>query len=475
MSLPGSRPFSALAAAEDAPHRPALIAGGEVWTFRQLAEAVRPIAARFQARDRGVDPAAPAALLGSPRPSSLLGLYGLLEAAWPVVLIHPRWTAAERRVRIGSIAPRPIPEEAWRLPAGRPEASGGPPATPEDSFFALVFTSGSGGEPKGAVLSHRALAAAAAASGARLGWREGDRWLLSLPIAHVGGLSIVTRCLAARRTVVLSSSLPFDPRAFDEELRRQRVTLVSLVPTMLRRLLDLYPAWEPPDHLRVVLLGGAPAPVDLLAEAADRGVPVLTTYGLTEAASQVATQAPGTVNRGELGAGEALPGVQVRIREGEIQVRGEVLMEGYWPLEESVQPFTEDGWLATGDLGRLDDEGNLHVQGRRSETLISGGENVHPAEVEAVLCGHPSLASACVFGIEDREWGQRIVAALVAGEGGAPTDRELLELLHQRLAGFKRPRRIAYLDALSLLPNGKLDRPGTAERARPHLRPLGRS
>lgn len=465
------RPFSISAAAAEAPDHPALVAGSRAWTYRELAEEIRNILPWLRLERRESAPSQPAALYGKSSVDTLIALYALLESQVPVALFHPAWARTERHAHLETLSPHPILGENWRasLPGPLESTQTPPKADLRSRFFALVFTSGSGGAPKGAVLPHQALAAAAAASAEHLGWRDDDRWLLSLPVAHVGGLSIVTRCLAARKTVVLASSPRFDPQAFDAEIRRHRVTLVSLVPTMLRRLLDWSPSWQPPASLRAILLGGAPAAPDLLAEAADRGLPLLSTYGLTEASSQVATQAPGSHQRGELGVGKPLPGIQVRIRKGEIQVAGPQLMAGYWPLGEASQPFTEDGFLPTGDLGRLDEEGNLHVLGRRSQLIISGGENVHPAEVEAVLCGHPSIAAAIVFGIEDREWGQQVAAALVA------TGKELLDVkglrayLETRLAPFKHPRQIAYLEALPLLANGKVDRKAAVALALPRI------
>ncbi len=467
-----SRIFSILDAAKECPDHLGMISDERNWTFAELAGEVTRVLPGLLPRPQEQLAEAPVALVGAATTPLLIALYSLLELRRPMALLHPRWTAAERKARQALVAAEPLIDEGWRIPPADSAANSElPHPLSRPRFSALVFTSGSGGLARGALLSHRALAASAAASATNLGWRADDRWLLSLPIAHVGGLSIVTRCLAGRKTVVLASSSRFDPFSFENQLHRHRITLVSLVPTMLRRLLDRNPSWRPPDHLRALLLGGAPASPDLLREAADRGIPVLTTYGLTEACSQVATQRPGTVNRGELGCGPPLPGLKVRIHRGEIQVRGDTLMEGYLPRDPEASPFTDDGWLATGDLGSLDKAGNLHVLGRRSQLLITGGENVHPAEVEAVLSSHPALVAACVFGIEDRVWGQQVVTALVPGTA-PPTDQELLEFLEARLARFKHPRKIAYLQELCLLPNAKVDRKATAEKALPLLRPL---
>jgi o-succinylbenzoate---CoA ligase len=281
-------------------------------------------------------------------------------------------------------------------------------------------------------------------------------------VAHVGGLSVVTRCLLARRTVVVAP----DAGAADlvQTLQRERITLLSLVPTLLGRILDLEPQAVPPACLRAVLLGGAAASDTLLSRAADRGWPVLTTYGLTEACSQVTTQEAGTVNRGQLGSGRPLPGTDVRIDDdGQILVRGPTLMTGYLDRSGLERPFLEGGWLATGDHGRLDRHGNLHVAGRRADRIITGGENVDPVEVEHALERVPGVRQACVFGIPDAEWGEVVGAAVVADEELDP-DR-LREEIARTLAPFKRPRRIAVLDALPRGGSGKLDRRAAAEAA----------
>jgi O-succinylbenzoic acid--CoA ligase len=353
----------------------------------------------------------------------------------------------------------------------------------------VVFTSGTSGRPRAAILSRRALVAAARASEANLGWRDDDRWLLCMPLAHVGGLSIVLRCLLARRALVLAPEGRFAPREMAEQVARDRVTLVSLVPTMLWRLLEMEPPWRPPDHLRAVLLGGAPADRRLLARAADRGVPVLTTYGLTEACSQVTTQPLGTSNRGELGSGRPVRGVELRLvgedgdsdapsgRSGTVEVRGATLFSGYLgsdsaPSSRSWDPFTADGWLRTGDVGRLDEDGFLHVLGRRDEMITSGGEKVHPQAVEEALESHPGVARACVFAVDDEEWGQVVAATLVATDAGPPTGAELRDFVFRRLPPHERPRLFCWVDSLALTASGKLDRRAVHSAHAARLGPL---
>jgi O-succinylbenzoic acid--CoA ligase len=215
--------------------------------------------------------------------------------------------------------------------------------------------------------------------------------------------------------------------------------------------------------VRAVLLGGDAASGTLLADAARRGVPALTTYGLTEACSQVATQAPGSAPSLDAGVGPPLRGVEVRIVGGEIQVRGPNLMTGYHPSDRWPSPFLEGGWLPTGDLGELDAEGRLHVRGRRSDLIITGGENVDPREVEGVLREHAGVADACVFGVADERWGQIVAAALIPADPLAPP--ELVDVARhaaERLAKYKRPRAYAIAASLVLNATSKLDRKKTA-------------
>jgi O-succinylbenzoic acid--CoA ligase len=222
------------------------------------------------------------------------------------------------------------------------------------------------------------------------------------------------------------------------------VTLVSLVPTTLLRLLEA--GLRGPPDLRCALLGGAPAPPALLARAAEVGVPVAQTYGLTEACSQVATSAIGEPDS----AAAPLPGTTVVISPA-----GEILVAGPTVAPGSV---AADGYLHTGDLGRLDDAGRVHVTGRLGDLIVSGGENVAPAEVEAVLSDHPAVAEAAVFGRADPEWGEAVAAAVVLRPGASVAAEDLREHCAARLARFKAPRSVVFVDALPRTSSGKVVR-----------------
>jgi len=467
--------LSFLRAAAEAPEEIALIAGGTAYSFAALAPRVRRIAA-WLARD-GLGPRS-AALVADQRVDSLLALYALIELGAPAVIVHPRLTADERAALIDRAAPALVLDESWseRDADATGEAPPAPPVPDDARPLAVLFTSGTSGPAKAAVLSRAAFAASARASAAHLRWRGDDRWLLSVPLAHVGGLSIVTRCLAARRPLVLADPQPggrFDADAIAAGIARDRITLLSLVPTMLRRLFDL-PAWAPPPELRAVLLGGAAASPHLLDEAAARDIPVLTTYGLTEACSQVTVQSYGTRPGAEHGAGLPLAGVEVRIADDEIHVRGPNLLSGYLaaPGETAASPLDRDGWFATGDFGRFDERGRLHLLARRTDLIVTGGENVYPMEVEAALARLAGIAGCCVFATPDETWGQRVAVAIAPAASGPPTDAELDRFFRTHLAPHKRPREVAFIDELPTTPSGKLDRAAAASLARAQLRAL---
>lgn len=467
--------LSLLAAAREAPEQPALIVQGRVYTFAELSPRVQRCLDFLRAQPLQQTPWPRVALCADNRLETALWLYALMELSVTAVLLHPRLVESERRTLLADCQPALVLdarcEAALSGPAEPPHPSGveggaGP--------LAILYTSGTTGRPKGAMLSRRAFLAAAAASAQNLGWRDDDRWLLCMPLSHVGGLSILTRCLIARRAAVLLGGA-FEPQTVAAVLVRDEVTLVSLVPTMLRRLLELSPEWSPPPRLRAVLLGGAAASAGLLQQAAARAVPTLTTYGLTEACSQATTQRYGTRPAAEQGAGEPIAGLQLRIgpQDDQIQLRSPTLFDGYWPPGPDALPLTADGWFCTGDLGRLDAAGRLHVLARRTDLIVTGGENVYPLEVEQALERCAAVAAACVVGIPDPEWGQRVAAVLVAR--AEPVDLAALrQELGVHLAAYKHPRQLLWVPALPLNATGKVERARAAQLLLAELEAAGR-
>jgi o-succinylbenzoate---CoA ligase len=458
--------LSVLDAAAEAPDRVALVVGEQVITFSELADRVRAQITSLAKLGLPAGNRAPVWMVGSADLASLVHLYAVIEVGQPVALVHPRLTEGERQPLV----------DLFQRPANHDASITDPPplaALDDETCLAIVFTSGTTGKPKGIVLSRRAFLASARSSAQNLGWRDDDRWLLGLPLAHVGGLSIVTRCLVARRTVVVPSTVAegkrLDARGIAEAIEARRATLVSLVPTQLEWLMSLDPPWRPLPHLRIVLLGGAAARTGLLERAADLGIPVLTTYGLTEACSQVTTQPIGSVNRGDLGAGVPLGGTAVRLAEdGTIEIRGPTLLSGYVP--DSGTPLDPEGWFRTDDVGRIDERGMLHIVGRRSDRIVTGGENVYPEEVESILERCPEVGRSCVFGVPDDTWGEIVAAAVVPA--GEPDGEAIAAFARANLAAHRRPRLLAFVDALVTAESGKLDRGATAAAARERLRPI---
>lgn len=333
-----------------------------------------------------------------------------------------------------------------------------------DAIQGIVYTSATSGRPKGVMLTFGNHWWSAMASALRLSPRPDDCWLVPLPLYHVGGLAVLWRSVIYGIPAVIHES--FDAAAVNNEIDEGRVTQISLVSTMLQGMLDARAGRRYPSTLRRVLLGGGPAPQALLEACLRLGVPVAPTYGLTEAASQVATLLPADVARRPGSCGKPLFPTDVRIEDGEILVRGPTVMIGYADRPEDTARVLRGGWLHTGDLGALDDDGYLYVTDRREDLIVTGGENVYPAEVEAVLRQHEAIEDAAVIGVLDEAWGEAVAAALTVRPGARVNDDELSAFCAARLARFKVPRRYWVVDALPRASSGKVLRRLLREQAR---------
>lgn len=415
--------LSIVRAAIDLPTAPAVITTRETSTFADAAVA----ASQKSSATRPAVPGAPRRariVVATPTVETVSAIHGALDSDWPIALLHPRQSPGELARQRDLVA-------SASFAAGE---------------AIVLFTSGSTGAPRGVVLSRDALLAAADASSQHLGWRDDDRWLVALSLAHAGGLAPIVRCLVARKPVVLES----DGEPLADLLAR--VTLASLVPTQLANVLS-DPAWRPSPGLRAVLLGGAAASPRLLELAAARGVPVLVTYGTTETFGQVAT-AP-LARAGDPRA-PLVPLRSVAIAAGtpaepkRIRIRGPMLATRYLDGE----PIAPE--LETADLGFIE-HGTLHVVGRADDVIITGGENVHPSAVEAALVTTPGVRAACAFGIPDVYWGQIVCAAIAVD---ATFDAEVARHhWHTTMPAHQRPREITIIRGeLPALANGKVDR-----------------
>jgi O-succinylbenzoic acid--CoA ligase len=335
-----------------------------------------------------------------------------------------------------------------------------------DALGTLVFTSGTTSQPKAVRLTLGNHFWSTTASAFRLGYRQDDVWLLCMPLFHVGGLAIVIRACLYGNAIVVHPRFELD--AVAQSVQENNITMLSLVPTMLHRLM---PEWRqhPPTSLRCLLMGGAAMQTQLLQDALDLGLPIATTYGLTEASSQVATLPPSRVGEKPGSVGQPLRWSEVKIVDGtgqtlvagnigEITVHGPSVMDGYERNPNATNASFQDGWLHTGDLGYLDSGGDLWVVNRRTDLIISGGENVYPAEVEVVLMEHPDVAEACVVGIPDDEWGQCVTALVVARPDSTLDETELENFASEKLPGYKRPLYFKFESELPRNATGKVDR-----------------
>ncbi len=440
-------------AAATHPARAAIETPGRTVTYQELA-GLAGAAARALVK-RGVSPGDRVALAAESNLNFVVSLHACLWLGAVAVPVDGRLGAEERAAREAAAdhvldsSPAGVDSGARTpLPAGHRA----------DHPALVVHTSGTTGAGTPVALTHGNLAAAALGSAVALGLDVAERWLCTLPLSHVGGLSILTRSAAYATTVVLEPRV--EPERAVAALADGAVTVVSLVPTTLTRLLDA--GLRHPPALRRALIGGGPLSPTTRQAALEVGVPVVQTYGLTEACSQVTTAR----DPEDPTAGPPLPLVRVRVeagsddpedarRDGGIGRVGEIAVAG-----PTVAPGTAgpDGWLRTGDRGAVDDRGRLSVTGRVADTIVTGGENVAPAQVEAVLLGHPGVADAAVVGRPDAEWGERLVA-LVVPAGAEPPDADTLRAhLRQRLAPFQVPKAFEWARQLPRTPSGKLRR-----------------
>jgi len=419
---------------------PALILASGPVTYAELHAGAERVARRLAAL--GVGAGARVATTLPPGLAFAELLHALPRLGASLVPLNTRLTSAERRWQLEDSGARVCIEE----PLEGEEADA--PLRDEldpDAEHSLIYTSGTTGRPSGVSLTHRNHTASALASAWNLGVAPDDRWLCVLPLFHVGGLAILLRSAIYGTAAVVHEG--FDAGRVTAALSAGEITLASFVPTMLRRLVEA--GLEEAPALRAALLGGGPVPRDLLEWSAERGLPVLQTYGMTQTASQIATLTAAEAVTKSGAAGRPLPGVELSISaEGEILARGPMIAPG------ALDP--SDGWLHTGDRGRLDDEGYLWVEGRLKDVIVTGGENVACAEVERVLEEHPAVVEAAVVGLPDAEWGEVVTAFVVLDGAAALEHGELAAHCREQLAGYKVPRAIHTVDALPRNAAGKL-------------------
>jgi 2-succinylbenzoate--coA ligase len=424
-------PFSIFEAAASCPDQIGLRRAGEDYSFSRLATLTQNTIDRLR-REKALPAAGrPMIIEGKNTVETIVLLYALMELNIPALMLHPKLTAAERYVLLSSIREikDPLPEET----------------------VAVLFTSGTTGLPKPAIITRKMLWESAKASERNLGWEKDDCWQLCMSVTRIGGLSILTRCLLARKTLAISPL--FNPESFVKALTDDQVTITSIVPTMLAKIFETYPDWRAPKHLRVILLGGSSANDKLLLKAHRQGLPIVTTYGMTETCSHV-VMTPYTERFNLVkGSGKVIAGAEVRTRDGQIEVKSPMTTPGYWGRE----PLKGE-WFETGDLGQFDAEGVLHVHARRHDLILSAGENVYPLEVENMLTRSPFIKEALVIGEPDETWGAIVCALIVPEKGTHPKVEDVRRFCKETLSAYKCPRKIAFVDALPVNSADKPDR-----------------
>jgi len=485
-----SQSFDLLATrASTTPQKTAIIdtETGDRWSYRELHDAVdetaRALSPYEQAKTNRLGIAV------SPSAQFVVALYAAIRLGWQVVPLNDSLSTGELGERIERVEPavclctaetetliaeavqsetaivsvdEPTTAHADRLFETTGSVDPDPPAF--DETILILFTSGTTGDPKAVQLTAGNILASATASAFRLGVRPDYRWLCCLPMYHMGGLA------PAFRTVLYGTTLAIQPTFDAAETARimaeQQITGVSLVPTQLKRLLD---AGIDAPTLETVLLGGAPASKSLIDRASDEEIPVYPTYGLTETASQVATATPQEAIDCEGTVGHPLLGTSVTVvddgkqvspgQRGEIVVDGPTVTPGYLDEEKTKEAFCEWG-LQTGDLGYRDDDGRLWVIGRRDDTIITGGELVSPAEIVEQIERVRGVTGAAVVGVDDLEWGQRVVA-VVSGDHESSTEEtraRILDHCREQLANYKVPKKIEFVETIPRTHSGTVDR-----------------
>lgn len=466
----------------------ALVWHDEAITFAELHARVVGRAAQVEALTA---PGGRVAVLADNHPAWVEAYYAVPGAGRVLVFLNQRqhpaeWVSILRRTGAEALLGQPDLVERLRA-EGAPELHHLPlePAPPtvdalpaldlDDAAVAwVIFTSGTTAAPKGAMLTHASITAAVMATSAARPVAPDEVYAFPFPLCHVAGYNVVLHHLHGRPVVLLPR---FDADTLLGTVERMRVTTCSLAPTMVAALLDGGAARSADvSSLRTVSFGAAPMPAAVLAEAIEvLGCDFVQGYGMTELSGnavfldgaghrRAVTSDPDLLSA----AGRPAPGVELRIVDdagedvgdgdvGEIAVRADQVFAGYWADEEATAAaFLPGGWFLTGDVGRIDRQGYLHVVDRKKDVIVTGGENVASREVEEALCAHPAVAAAAVVGVPDRTWGERVAAVVVARDGARLTPEELAAHVRGRLAGYKVPRLVVLADALPVNSSGKV-------------------
>jgi fatty-acyl-CoA synthase len=366
-----------------------------------------------------------------------------------------------------------LDEVVQMTPGPHTQVRSGPLREPApDDIAQLVYTSGTTGRPKGARLTHAGMTNAARFGAVRFGLRAGDVYVDTMPLHHVGGQVVAFQICQLLATAVLVTS--FDPGTVLELLESERADITVGVPTMLLSLIE-HPDFRTRDlsALRSASSGGSVVPPDLVRHIENAlGVRSTICFGQTETCGFISqTHLDDSAEDKATTLGQPLPRVEARVVDrsgedvvacgevGELQVRSPFVMAGYHDMPDATRDaFAPGGWLRTGDLVTMDERGFLTIAGRAKDMIVTGGENVFPVEIEAVLCEHPDVMMAAVIGLPDRKWGEQVVAVIRPAAGATPDPDLLTAYLKERLAPFKIPKRIVVTDELPLTASGKIQK-----------------
>ncbi|TWT26442.1 o-succinylbenzoate--CoA ligase [Planomicrobium sp. CPCC 101110] len=453
-------------------NRMALSYEEQEWTFSEIDHIAQVYAGKLAAL--GVSKKSRVAILSKTHPESVFIMYACLHIGCEMVMLNERLSAVELKYQLEDSAARFILADDELI--GKIEDSNaisfGSIRTEEPAEFvmqeewekgqtvSIMYTSGTTGNPKGVRQTAENHFSSAVSSALNIGVSPEDIWLCTMPLFHISGFSILMRSLIYGMGVRLYAK--FDAQKCAEELAEGSVTHMSVVGVTLERILSVLDKEEMTvsSKFKTMLAGGGPIPVAYIQRAEAYGISVLQTYGMTETSSQTTTLQPADAERKIGSSGKPLFLYIVKIdgaenpgEPGEIHIRGPQVAPGYIG-RYSEFPVQKDGWLHTGDIGYLDEEGFLYVVDRRSDLIVSGGENIYPAEIEKVLLGHPAVREAGVCGMPSDEWGE-VPAAFVVLSNGVEAD-ELLAFCRGQLASYKLPKSIKAVDSLPRNASNKL-------------------